>query len=260
MSETLNLIQHPGQGFFSCCSVLLDSIINYYNVNKKLPLAINTTNLFLKYNPYPLQDIFHNYFNIQIQPVIEYIDIIQHSESAQFEPFEHIKYSQIKPFINLYFSPSNTIKEIINIMKIKYSIDYDNTCVMFYRGLDKCTETVLPSYDEHFNEANKILNNNSNIRFLIQTDETEYLHFMLKNLERSFKFYEIRHINKERTSVDNVWTQEQNFAFSHYFLAIVYIMAKCKYVICNSGNISAWICYFRGNNTNVFQYLDTKFV
>ena len=50
MSETLNLIQHPGQGFFSCCSVLLDSIINYYNVNKKLPLAINTTNLFLKYN------------------------------------------------------------------------------------------------------------------------------------------------------------------------------------------------------------------
>jgi hypothetical protein len=260
MSNIIQFTQNPGQGFYSCCTVLLDNIIKYFNDNKRLPLDINNINVFIKYNPNLSKDITHIYFNIPNSPVIEYIDIIQHSESAQFEPFEHIRYSQIKPFINLYFSPSNTIKEIINLMELKYSIDYDNTCVMFYRGLDKFTETALPRYDEHLKEANKIKKIESELRFLIQTDETEYLHYMLEHLDNSFNFEEIRHANKQQILVDDVCTKEINFIFSQYFLAIVYIMAKCKYVVCNSGNISSWICYFRGNNKNVFQYLDTKFI
>lgn len=260
MSDTLQIVQHEGQGFFSCCSVLIDNIVKYFNTNKKLPLAVNNINVFMKYNPYPSHDITSIYFNIPEIPIIEYNNSIQHSEGAQFEPFGNINYSHIEPFIRLYFSPSNTIKDLIQLMETKYSIDYNNTCVMFYRGLDKCTELILPSYDEHLKEANNLRVKEPQLRFLIQTDETEYLSYMLQQLNNSFNLEEIRHVNKQRTTVDFLCTKDINFAFSQYFLAIVYIMAKCKYVICNSGNISVWICYFRGNSDNVIQYLNDRFI
>ena len=45
------------------------------------------------------------------------------------------------PLINKYFSPSDEINEIITTMKKKYSLDYENICVLFYRGNDKNRET-----------------------------------------------------------------------------------------------------------------------
>jgi hypothetical protein len=41
-------------------------------------------------------------------------------------------------------------------------------------------------------------------------------------------------------------------------IAIVYIMSKCKYVVCTSGNISIWITYFRENSNNIYHYLNDK--
>jgi hypothetical protein len=53
MNETIKLTQHPGQGFFSCCTVILENIIKYFNINKKLPDTIDNVNMFTKYNPFP---------------------------------------------------------------------------------------------------------------------------------------------------------------------------------------------------------------
>ena len=41
-------------------------------------------------------------------------------------------------------------------------------------------------------------------------------------------------------------------------LAIIYIMSKCKYIICSSGNCSIWMMYFRGNVNNVKQFLNNQ--
>ena len=38
-------------------------------------------------------------------------------------------------------------------------------------------------------------------------------------------------------------------------MAIVIIMSRCKYVICNTSNVSLWIALFRGNTINLHQYL-----
>lgn len=31
-------------------------------------------------------------------------------------------------------------------------------------------------------------------------------------------------------------------------------MSKCKYIICNAGNCSIWMIFFRNNTTNVTQF------
>jgi hypothetical protein len=41
-------------------------------------------------------------------------------------------------------------------MENKYEIDYNNICVLFYRGNDKITETKLCDYNDYLIYANKI--------------------------------------------------------------------------------------------------------
>ena len=54
--------------------------------------------------------------------------------------------------------------------------------------------------------------------------------------------------------------KNKNYDFSKYYLAITLIMSKCKYIICGSGNCSMWIMLYRGNNNNVYQNLNNKWL
>ena len=54
------------------------------------------------------------------------------------------------------------------------------------------------------------------------------------------------------TTVDKV-KPETNYDYSLKYLAITLIMSKCKYVLCNTGNCSIWIVFFRNNTDNIIQ-------
>ena len=155
-----------------------------------------------------------------------------------------------------YFTPSIKINNNIQSIENKYKIqNYENICVLFYRGNDKVTETKLPTYDDIIVEARRLYNENNNITFLVQSDEIEFIEKMLQEFpNNSFYFKdEIRTIQKNNSlSVDKI-NVESNFVYSQYYLAITIIMSKCKYVICTTGNCSLWITLFRGNADNVFQ-------
>lgn len=79
------------------------------------------------------------------------------------------------PFIEKYFTPSKLVQNKINAIAQKYEIDYDNTCALFHRGLDKVTETEICSYEDKIEKAKELLKENPNIRFLIQSDETGFI-------------------------------------------------------------------------------------
>ena len=132
----------------------------------------------------------------------------------------------------------------------------NNICVLFYRGNDKNRETKICGYNEYIEKANDVLKKNPNIKFLIQSDETEFIEEMLKKYpNNSFYFKdEIRHMKKCNNTVDIVFKHLNN-EFSKYFLAIMIIMSKCKYVILGSGNCPLWIIFYRGNVVNVYQQL-----
>ena len=60
--------------------------------------------------------------------------------------------------------------------------------------------------------------------------------------------YSNKGIHYEKSPADNY---NEMFDLFSTFL----IIAKCKYVICGSGNCSIWMMLYRGNNKNVIQYL-----
>ena len=145
-------------------------------------------------------------------------------------------------------------------MEKKYDINYDNICVLFYRGNDKITETSLCEYDEYIKYANEILEKNPDTRFFIQSDETEFIERMTSLYPNSFYFKdETRHMKKQNSTVDKLMRNNIDI-FSKNYLAITMLMAKCKFIICGSGNCSIWIMFYRGNNKNVYQNLNSKWI
>ena len=246
------IITYHHAGFFSCCSVKLNQLVEYINTNSKMPEIVDGTDNFNWYKT-TIGDITYDYFehydNINTNAVIK----CDFYHDQQFDYYSTLDY-KILPIIEKYFTPSLKIKEIINTMEFKYKLDYDNICVLFYRGNDKIRETKLSTYDDYLIYANKIMLQNPNISFLIQTDETEFIDFIRAHLPNSFYFKdEARHIPKSINTVDRVMYQSNNL-FSKYYLAITIIMSKCKYVVCGSGNCSLWIILYRGHNKNVCQY------
>ena len=254
------LIMH-NSGFFSCCSVKLDNIVSYINYTKELPTNIDSSNQFEWYKTEKKGDITFDYFkhynNDNLPKLILNNELyINYNDNHQYKNYSQLDYINLIPLIKKYFSPSNEIEDIIKSMEIKYNIDYNNICVLFYRGNDKNRETNICEYNEYIKYANEILRENKDIKFLIQSDETEFIEFMKSKYPNNIFYFkdEIRHMNKCDNTVDIVM-KEQNFLFSKYYLAITIIMSRCKYIICGSGNCSLWIMLYRGNSKNVYQNL-----
>ena len=246
-------------GFFSCCSVKLSSIIQFINIQKRIPSDVDSSNLFSWYKKrHQSHDITYDYFE-HYKGRTEVLDCgqeIPYTHEYQWKDYSQLNYRRIIPVVNRFFSPSAEIRYVVKAMERKYNLDYTNTCVLFYRGNDKSKETAVCGYHEYIDIAKRILQKNPTIQFLIQSDETEFIELTRETFpENAFYFPdEIRHISKCDSSVDKMM-RDTNYLFSKYYLAITIIMSKCKYVACGSGNCSIWIMFYRGNAKNTCQNL-----
>ena len=261
-----NIIMTHSCGFFSNCSMRLFYIWEYFNKNNKLPIVVDSSRSFEWYKPNDRKndditfEYFKDYNSIDIDGFNK--NTSYHSDT-QFTNYQDLDFNLYSPFIKKYFTPSNEINEIVEKIESKYQInliDYNNICVLFYRGNDKIKETSIPTYDDTIAKAKEILNKNPNIKFLIQSDETEFIEKIQTEFENTFYFVdEIRHMKKRCSTVDKVY-KDKNYEFSKYYLAITIIMSKCKYIICGSGNCSLWIVFFRENANNICQNLNNKWI
>jgi len=246
--------QHNG-GFFSCCSVRLHFLIEFFNKYKELPAVYITKKYFECNKSDPEEDLTFDYFvhynNIYCD--IQYTRDIEFKEWYQYKQFNKLDLEGLLPFIQKYFTPTQKIIDIMKMMEDKYKIDYNNICVLFFRGNDKATEISLPSVDYYIEFGKIILEKNPNIKFLIQSDETNFINDMKEEFPNNLIFYdEIRHIYKKNTTVNKVF-KETNYQYSLYYFAITLIMSKCKYIICNAGNCSLWMLFYRQHTNNIYQ-------
>jgi hypothetical protein len=246
-------------GFFSCCSITLYHIINYFNTNKKLPLNIDNTDNFVLYNNNSGTCINHFFFKTNNNDIQYINDVYINLNNNQFENYYTVNYNNILPFIEKYFSPSLNIINIYNHLIKKYNINIDNCIGLYYRGTDKYTETTIGSYEIFYEKLINIIDN-KNITIIIQSDSYPFLNYITnKNIKN------VIIINENKCSYSNLGihnenTKLNNFNEIQYLFATFLIISKCKYIICSSGNCSIWIMYYRGNANNVYQCLGGIFI
>ena len=196
------------------------------------------------------------YFNDYMKPNESILKQSSFKHWSQFHPYTNELIDCVKPFALSTFSPSQHILNLVKEYENKYQINYDNTCVLFFRGGDKAREYKLPTYQEYIIEIRKN-HEGAYLKYLIQSDESEFITEMMNKFTRSFYFKdEIRTLPRSRKGqVDKCITDVSNFEFTQKFLAIIIIMSKCKFVYCNSGNISLWIRIYRELNEGFNQWI-----
>lgn len=258
----LKLKSHTA-GFFSCLNLILFQIIDFLLLHNEIPSEIDCIQTFYWYKKNPSDKLFYTFFNRNIDRLIDIEslkrcmpNINEIEGNIQFEEYKNLDLTYFYELIDIYFKPTEKILNIKQELMNKYRIDIENICVLFLRGNDKATECNIPEYNEYINEGKKILEKNNNIRFLIQSDETEFIETMKNEFKNNIIFYdEIRHISKDKkNTVDNHGkTPDYNLKYINYFYAIVLIMSECKHVICNTGNICFWIALCRKHTENFIQ-------
>lgn len=263
-------------GFFHCCLMKFAAIIQFIQKYNCLPNNINENKSFYLYKPnnklkHSHSVVHHYFFLIQNKIELEkfnktndfftFIQTIKASNisgHSQFCIYSQFPFNIFQPIIKLYFEPINIIQLFLNKIKNKYLIEYKNTCVLFHRGNDKITETKICSYKEQYEHALQIYNKNKNIQFLIQSDEREFIEFMISKFPNNSFYFKDEIICHKKSNKIQVIINNSNIKnrilYTQYFLAITIIMSRCCYVICGSGNCDFWIMMFRGHAKNVIQY------
>lgn len=272
MSETISIdndvitVTHVA-GFFSCCSIRLEAILQYYNTHEcRLPREIDCREQWKWYRPptYPADkdmafEYFVHYHEFDAFTLAFPKHRVFHDHEDQFVDYRILSFQEMAPFIRMYFSIAPPIQSIITNMINKYRIEFDQTCVLFYRGNDKVSETKLCEYSELFDQAESVLRRYTGCRVLVQSDETEFIEQAFQRFPNHAYVFndEIRHIPRNRNlTVDAVTSPSMNAEFSKRFLAIVSIMSQCRWIVCTSGNCSVFMMYYRGHPNNVRQYLN----
>ena len=256
-------------GFFSCCSIRLHNIVNYHKHTGTLPEGVDSRQQFKLYNP-------HWTGNTKRDIAFDYFDDYDNAEdisgghsnymfSDQWKTYSSLPdnyFTAVNPYMRKYFKPTSDITtlihEIDNHYKIKEITDsYNNLCTLLHRGNDKAKETPIPKYTDYISHAKRVMKLNPDVRFLLQSDETEFIETLSNEFpDNSFHLKDhIRTINSHCTSVDlKDTTVYDNYKFSKLYLAITLMMSKSKYIICGTGNCSIWVMLYRGHANNVIQF------
>lgn len=240
-----------GVGIFSCCTVRLESLLEYFNEYHNIPMVVDSSGQFSFYKAHENENISKDLFaqrdDIEIKWYGTSIKVTKSSDEQQFSNYQEICFAEISPFIQKYFSPSKLISSAVTQLEALSKIDYRNTCVIRYRGTDKQAETVQPSFDEILNKALAIQAKHSSIRFAIQTDDEEFRKFIYRSLGHCC--FEV-----ETTRWEG-WSGNKNYID---FYACIFILSQCRFIITTSGNGELWMMIFRGHSNGVFQYLRHK--
>jgi hypothetical protein len=246
--KTDTLVVNHNAGFFSCYTIRLLNILEYFNKYKKCPKNVDSSRQFLDYKTNKNTDYTSEYIRVN-DHLIQYtneIKLTDDNREEQFSDYKKINFHSVKPFIRKWFSPSEQILQLTQYLERRYKLDYENLAVFYYRGTDKHIETNLCNYDIYLDKAKQVRYNNPNVKFLIVSDEIQLINLFKGIFMDTIVFDEL------------LQNMERSFLHSQLMLATVLIMSKAKHIICTSGNVSLWIILFRGHNINIHQFLSPR--
>lgn len=236
-------------GFFSNCSTTLRNLARIYPI----PIQrINTKLSFSHFKDNPNDDPWLDYFeeanNIEKDMTFNWLKkgLYHHTR------YEKINFQETQLLIEHYFSPSEKVRERVDHLTKKYGIDYSKIIAVNFRGTDKSTEIKPQPFEAYAIAAQKLIDKNPACRVLIQTDQTQFRDYLSGLFgENSFFFSELP--TTEGDMGIHYINKNDKLDFAINLLAVVQIMAKCKYLITHTGNVAYWTLLFRGNSENTIQ-------
>lgn len=254
-SKVLKLNRGNGEGFFSECNYKLVSIIDYFNDKKQLPNEVKSEQIFELYKPQNISNVNDYFFDEKRNVLIKYNGKVDYKRDydTQLNNYKRLNLDLLNPFIKRYFSPSSNIIKVIQNLVYKYNINPNNVCGVYYRGTDKYIETDTGKYSEYISKMLEVRNQNNNIQFFLQSDDTNFIKYA-SNLFPGSIIIKENQTSEGNKGIHTINTVNENFKMQIIFVSIIYILSQCKYVILSSSNVSLFLVLIRNNTNNIYQY------
>ncbi len=258
-----DLLGHPEMNVLDClwncgfysnqfqvfCSLLI--LMRHGIVPDKIDYSMG----FKHFKKDPNQDIYPLFHQIDEKQPIDLFANIDILDANKFQKnlYNFEVYNQI---IKRFFNPSDIINNRKNYLLEKYQIDTSKTISVLYRGTDKGTELKLANPEQYMAVTKSLLSQNSDFKVLLQTDQTQVIHYFHEELKDRLVIFEE---TPSTTSNRVIWSlMEQNGAdsidWSQWFDAALRCVSDCKYVVNHTGNVGMFMNLYRGNLDGVYQF------
>lgn len=245
-------ISHPS-GLFSCFSVRLAKIIQYFNGFGEVPEAIDSKGLFFRYKKDPDSDITYDLVSSP-DPDIS----IPSQWQGHFEPgytyfdFRRLPHAELAPFISKYFSPSEKVLEHLNVLLKNYEIRFDEKtyCGVYFRGTNKKRDISVPAYEIFIRKMSQIFERSKDITFIALSDESSFIEAIKSSGLPFITFAEDSH---SKTGEAVHFELKGNLAYEHgiHHASLIYLLSKCQHLITTHCNGGLWANLYRGRANNI---------
>jgi hypothetical protein len=262
--ERESVIVHHTAGFFSCCNVRVVAILQYCIKYGSWPKHVDSSAQFCDYKVFREQDVTLEVF----QPPLD-VDKLSPSDVEKEYTWNHqfrdyhaaLDFTRLTPVINSYFRFTEAFyRERVQTLLERYALVPERTCVVRFRGNDKCTETAQPSYESVLAQVRRIKAADPTLTtLLVQTDETEFMEAVRAMFPDAVAFQETPSMAKQpHVGIHHVMTGQPCLDAVLFFVASMYILSKCKHVVCTSGNGECFMALWRGHARGICQFLNGK--
>jgi len=248
MGDGLLKLNHSA-GVFSCYTIRLEAILDYFNTFKCPPDVIDSSVQFSMFKDVWARDVsdgFYKWNDLQSIPEYDHpISSTSDDREQQFSDYNKLHFSDLQPFVRKFFAPSDWISTRLFQIEQQFPTLSDEFCGVLYRGTCKKLETIQPSHSEFIERVVQFKQKHPGIKFFIQTDEPCLFAMAERRLGHENCFLEPIQGASKLATVQN-------------YVANVIAMSRCKHLITTSGNGEYWMRLFRGNNERCVQWLSQK--
>lgn len=242
-------------GFFALCSIHLFQIV------EKIKTDLIDDNIKFKKFKLHQKDSDKDIRELVFQEKNNNIDI--DIESLKNDDYiiksNHIYYlgadgNKYKNLVKKWFKPKKEIEVLESLVVDELEINYSNTIAVYYRGTDTVNGRGITHYNIFVDNLKKIINQNQDIKLIyLQTDDSMFRDYCLSS-SIGVKVVINPYLKSIYSHQGYHFKTKENKVFHiQKMLASVFLMSKCKYVFCNTSNVSRWINFYRENKEGFFQ-------
>lgn len=258
-SNKIKLV-HPKpmiSGFFSYCSVYLHQIIE--NIKKGNKCNNIELGEFEFYKENKKDKVYENFFKEKSGDInfrdTQGLDFPLYANRIFYKQSDFLGLGEI---VEKWFTPKDEIQIIKNKFIIDLNLKLEETLALYYRGTDTQADRSITRYDYIAKKSKEILSKNHIKVVFLQTDDKMFEDYIISCGIKQ-KIIKIKEIPSSYSNKGYHFTiKNDKIEHTKKMLASTLLMSECKYVVCNSSNVSRWILVYRKKKEGYYQFLRNK--
>ncbi len=243
-------------GLFANFSALLADLIAVSNSLIRIT-SINTSRGFSYFKSRPGTEILSRY---ALPPLPEFGGVC---DGLKFDPetvhmvYRALPLAQIGAAARACFPPTDEATLVEKQLLAASGVVPERTLAIVYRGTDKVQDVRLAPVEAYIAAAAAVMERHPELDILIQTDQQQARDLMIAAFPNARLFDDVPvtqgalAIHRLEFGTSIPMTKED---FVLRIMAATRIISRCAFIINHTGNLAAWIAFYRGTAKDMYQF------